>query len=143
MRMRPVDASKKENESEVWENLFRDEEHAKKSNKFKIGDTVRISRIKGIFEHGFLPNWSEQIYKLREINNSSPVTYILEDLQGEIIVGSFYNEELQKTSQEVFRIEKVLRKKKINGIEHGLVKWIGYSEKFNEWLPVSKLQKIN
>ena len=143
IRMRPVDASKKENESEVWENLFRDEEHIKKSNKFKIGDTVRISRIKGIFEHGFLPNWSEQIYKIHKINNSIPVTYILKDLQGEIIVGSFYIEELQKTSQEVYRIEKVLRKKKINGIDHGLVKWIGYSDKFNEWLPVSKLQNIN
>ena len=141
--MRPIDASKKENESDVWENLFRDEEHAEKSNKFKVGDTVRISRIKGIFEHGFLPNWSEQIYKIHKINNSIPVTYILKDLQGEIIVGSFYDEELQKTSQEVFRIEKVLRKKKINGVDHGLVKWIGYSEKFNEWLPVSKLQNIN
>ena len=126
-----------------WENIFKDDEQHKKSSKFKIGETVRISRIKGIFEHGFLPNWSEQIYKIHKINNSSPVTYILEDLQGETIEGSFYNEELQKTSQEVFRIEKVLRKKKINGIEHGLVKWIGYSDKFNEWLPVSKLQKIN
>ena len=143
IRMRPVDASKKENESVVWENLFKDDEHHKKSSKFKIGETVRISRIKGIFEHGFLPNWSEQIYKIHKINNSSPVTYILKDLQNEIIEGSFYNEELQKTSQEVFRIEKVLRKKKINGIEHGLVKWIGYSDKFNEWLPVSKLQNIN
>ena len=56
IRMRPIDASKIENESEVWENLFRDDEQAKTSKKFKIGDTVRISRIKGIFEHGFLPN---------------------------------------------------------------------------------------
>ena len=131
------------NESEVWENLFRDDEHVKKSNKFKNGDTVRISRIKGIFEHGFLPNWSEQIYKIHKINNSTPVTYILRDLQDEVIEGSFYDEELQKTSQEVYRIEKVLRKKKINGIEHGLVKWIRYSDKFNEWIPVSKLQEIN
>ena len=141
--MRPTDASKKENESEVWENIFRDENHTKQSKTFKVGDSVRISRIKGIFEHGFLPNWSEQIYKIHKINNSIPVTYIRKDLQGEIIVGSFYIEELQKTSQEVYRIEKVLRKKKINGIDHGLVKWIGYSDKFNEWLPVSKLQNIN
>ena len=85
--MRPVDASKKENESEVWENLFKDDEHAKKSNKFKNGDTVRISRIKGIFEHGFLPNWSEQIYKIHKINNSTPVTYILRDLQDKVYRG--------------------------------------------------------
>ena len=146
IRMRPVDASKKENETEVWENLFRDDDShdgtSKKSNKFKIGDTVRISRIKGIFEHGFLPNWSEQVYKIESINNSKPVTYVLKDLQDEIIEGSFYAEELQKTSQEIYRIEKVLRKKKIDGIEHGLVKWIGYSDKFNEWLPVSKINSI-
>ena len=101
IRMRPVDASKKENESEVWENLFRDNKHARKSNKFRIGDTVRISRIIGIFEPGFLPNWSEQIYKIHKINSSTPVTYILKDLQGEIIDGFLYNEELQKTSQDV------------------------------------------
>ena len=81
------------------------------SNKFKIKDTVRISRIKGIFEHGFLPNWSEQVYRVHAINKSTPVTYILRDLQDEFIEGGFYAEELQKTSQEVFRIEKVLRKK--------------------------------
>ena len=78
-------------------------------NKFELGDTVRISRIKGIFEHGFLPNWTEQIYKIHIINMSTSVTYILKDLQDELIEGGFYNEELQKTSQEVFRIEKVLR----------------------------------
>ena len=143
IRMRPVDASKKQNETEVWENLFRDDnETPKNSNKFKVGDSVRISRIKGIFEHGFLPNWTEQVYKIESINNSEPVTYVLKDLQDEIIKSSFYAEELQKTSQEIHRIEKVLRKKKIAGIEHGLVKWIGYSDKFNEWLPVSKINSI-
>ena len=93
-------------------------------------------------EHGFSPNWTEQIYKIHKINKSKPVTYILKDLQDEIIEGGFYKEELQKTSQEVFRIEKISRKKKINGIDHGLVKWIGYSDKFNEWLPVSKINSI-
>ena len=73
-RMRPIDASKLENESEVRENLSRDDEQAKTSKKFQIGDTVRISRIKGIFEHGFLPIWTEQIYKIHGINNSTPIT---------------------------------------------------------------------
>ena len=106
IRMRPVDASKKENESEVWENLFRDDEQAKKSNKFKIGDSVRISRIKGIFEHRFLPNWTEQIYKMHKINKSTPITYILKDLQDEIIEGGFYKEELQKHHKKCFKSRK-------------------------------------
>ena len=144
IKMRPIDASKKVRSSEVWNNIADTSAFMKRKKKgtFKVGDTVRISRIKGIFEHGFLPNWSEQVYKIHAINNSSPITYILKDLQDEIIDGSFYTEELQKTSQEVYRIEKVLRKKKINGVEHGLVKWIGYSDKFNQWLPVSKINSI-
>ena len=100
--MRPIDASKIENESKVWENLFRDDEQAKKSDKFKIGVTVRILRIKGILEHGFLPNWTEQIYRIHKIKKSTPVAYILIDLQDEIIEGGFYEEELQKTLQNVF-----------------------------------------
>ena len=75
IRMRPIDASKVENESEVWENFFRDDEKAKKYSKFKIGDTVRISRMQGIFEHGFLPNWSEQVYRVHAIK-PTPVTYL-------------------------------------------------------------------
>ena len=87
IRMTPVDASKKQNETDVWENLFKDldihDETSKKSNKFKVGDTVRISRIKGILEHGFLPNWSEQVYKIEiRLLIQTPVTYILKDLTG-------------------------------------------------------------
>jgi len=59
------------------------------------------------------------------------VTYILKDISGEVIKGGFYNQQLQKTKQKVFRIKKVIRKQKINGIEHGLVKWLGYNKKDN------------
>lgn len=111
--------------------------------KFTVGDQVRISRIKGIFEKGYLPNWSEALYTVHEVKRTDPITYILKDMNGEIIKGGFYTEELQKSSQEIFRIEKVIRKKKINGIEHGLVKWLGYDKKFNEWKPMSELKKIN
>jgi hypothetical protein len=63
-------------------------------------------------------------------------------MNGEEILGSFYTEELQKSTQEVFRIEKIIRKKKINGIINGLVKWLGYSDKFNEWKPMSEIDKL-
>ena len=65
--------------------------------KFKVGDKVRISRIKGVFEKGYLPNWSEAIYVINKIKNTCPVTYVLEDTKGEIITGSFYEQELLKT----------------------------------------------
>ena len=102
--------------------------------KFSVGDQVRIRRTKGIFEKGYLPNWSE-------VKRTDPITYILKDMNGEIITGGFYTEELKKSNQDVVRIEKVMRKKKINGIKHGLVKWLGYDEKFNEWKPMSEFEK--
>jgi hypothetical protein len=116
---------------------------ASQGSKFAVGDQVRISRIKGIFEKGYLPNWSEEVYTVHEVKRTDPITYILKDMTGDIVTGGFYTEELQKSKQEVFRIEKVLRKKKINGIEHGLVKWLGYDKKFNEWKPMSEIKQIN
>ena len=57
---------------------------------------MRISRIKQIFEKGYLPNWSEKVYKVIEVKNAVPFTYISEDTSGEKIVSSFYNEKLLK-----------------------------------------------
>jgi Integrase core domain len=110
--------------------------------KFKVDDKVRISRIKGTFEKGYLPNWSEAIYLIHEVKQTSPVTYILKDTAGEVLEGSFYENELQITKQEIYRIEKVIRKKNIKGVEHALVKWMGYNDKFNEWIPVKNLYKL-
>ena len=70
-----------------------------------------------------------------------PVTNTLEDLNKERIEGSFYEAELQKTKQEMFSIEKALRRNKKNGM--ALVKWRGYSSKFNSWVPISSLERIN
>ncbi len=141
IKMTPTEASEKENEVEVLNNQGFAGRIAKKP-KFKVGDRVRISRLKGLFEKGYLPNWSEEVFEIVEVKYTNPYTYILKDSQGEVVVGSFYTEELQKTSQEVYRIEKVLRKKKINGVEHGFVKWLGYDKKFNEWIPTKDIGKV-
>src|SRR5207244_7392860 len=114
----------------------------KRKPKYKVADKVRISRIKGTFEKGYLPNWSEQIYIVDDVLKTTPVTYRIKDSLNESIKGSFYEQELQKTNQEVYRVEKVLRKKKIDGIEHALVKWSGYSDKFNEWILMENTKKI-
>ena len=112
-----------------------------KTPKFKVGDKVRISRLKAVFEKGYLSNWSEAIYVIQKVKRTCPVTYILEDMRGELLKGSFYEKELLQTNQEVYRIEKVLRKKNINGVEYAFVKWMGYSNKFNDWIPVKNLYK--
>ena len=106
------------------------EEFNKKDPKFKIGDHVRISKYKNIFAKGYTPNWSEEIFVVKNIKNTVPWTYLINDLNGEKIVGSFYEKELQKTDEKEFRIEKVI-KKKGNRL---LVKWKNYNNYFNGWI---------
>ena len=91
----------------------------KKHPKFKVGDYVRISKYKNIFAKGYTPNWSEEVFVINKIKNTVPWTYVISDLNGEEITGSFHEKELQKTSQEKFRIEKVLKKKVINCMSNG------------------------
>ena len=85
-----------------------DENPNKKDPKFKVGDHVRISKYKKIFAKGYTPNWSEEVFVINKIKNTVPWTYAINDLNGEEIIGSFYEKELQKE----FRIEKVLKRKK-------------------------------
>ena len=83
----------------------------KKNPKFKVGDRVRISKYKNIFAKRHAPNWSEEVFVINKIKNTVPWTYVINDLNGEEIIGSFYEKQLQKTNQKEFRIEKVLKRK--------------------------------
>ena len=76
--------------------------------KFKVGDNVRISNYKNIFAKGYTPNWSEEVFVVNKVQDTVPWTYLINDLNGEEIKGSFYEKELQKTNQKEFRIEKVI-----------------------------------
>ena len=79
--------------------------------KFKTGDIVRISKYKKIFARRYLPNWSEEIFLITKVKNTVPQTYVISDLKGEEIVGTFYEKELQKANQKEFRVEKVIKRK--------------------------------
>ena len=94
------------------------EDFNKKYPKFKVGDHVRISKYKNIFAKGYTPNWSEEVFVVSKIKNAVPWTYVVSDLNGEKTTGSFYKKELQKTSQEKFRIEKE-KEKGIQCISNG------------------------
>ena len=98
--------------------------------KFKVGDHVRISKYKNIFAKGYNPNWSEEVFVIKEIKNTVPWTYVINDLNGEEITGTFYEKELQKIDQQEFRIEKVIKKKG----DKLYVKWKGYDNSFNSWI---------
>ena len=110
--------------------------------KYKVGDRVRIVKKKKTFEKGFTPNWTEELFTISKVKATKPVTYNIEDTRGEEIQGTFYEPELQKTKQEIYRIEKVLKKRtRSNGVKEVYVKWKGYSNDFNSWIPQSDLQQ--
>ena len=92
-----------------------------KNPKFKVGDRVGISQYKNIFAKGQALNWSEEFFVVSKIKNTVPWTYVINDLNGEKIIGSFYKKELQKTNQKEFTIEKD-------------IKWKGYDNSFNSWI---------
>ena len=84
-----------------------DKEVNGKDPKFQVGDHVRISKYKNIFTKDYTPNWYEETFVIKGIKNTIPWTYVINDLNREEIIGTFYEKELQKTNQEEFKIEKV------------------------------------
>ena len=115
IRMKPIDV-----EDNTYINT--DKNTNDKNPKFKVGDRVRISKYKNIFAKGYTPNWSEEVFIIKIVKNTVPWTYVINDLNGEEIMGIFYGKELQKTNEEEFRIEKVIKRKD----DKIYVKWKGY-----------------
>ena len=144
IKTKPVDVTA-ENEKKVWHTLYDDHNVVKNVKyKFKIGDQVRISKMKRTFEKGYLPNFSKEIFTISKQIPRDPPVYKLKDLDGEELKGTFYEKELQKIIKEddVYEIEKILKKRGRGNNVHYLVKWLGYPNKFNSWVPASEINKI-
>ena len=101
-----------------------------KDPKFKVGDYVRISKYKNISAKGYVPNWSEEFFVIKKVKNTVPWAYVINDLNGEKIIGTFHEKELQSTNQQKFRIGKVIKKKG----DKLYVKWKDYNNSFNSWI---------
>ena len=105
--MTPIEASKK-NESTLYFNLHGDMEQLSSKPKFKVGDKVRISKYKRkVFDKGYTPNWTEEIFLIDKIQSTNPITYRLKDLNNEEIQGSFYEPELLKAKQDLLKTESL------------------------------------
>ena len=83
--------------------------------------------IKIFLQNPMFQNQSEEIFVIRKVKNTVPWTYVITDLSGEEIVGSFYEKELQKTNQKEFRVEKVIMRKG----DKQYVKWKSNNNLFN------------
>ena len=136
IKMSPIEGSKKINENKI-KNIYNFEK-TKKPGRFKIGDRVRLSLEKNIFEKGYDTNWTQEIFVIYDIKYSNVPYYYLKDLNNEKLQGTFYQEELQKTKQDnLYTIEKILKTNK----DKIYVKWRGYDNSFNSWINKNTVTK--
>ena len=114
-----------------------------KKYKYKVNDSVRISKARRTFKKGYLPNWTEEIFTIAFRENKSRPVYVLKDYNNEFIEGKFYEEELQLVEPpEEFRIEKIIQKKKQGNKNVYFVKWKGYNDSFNSWVSENDLKVL-
>lgn len=135
--LKPIDVTRK-NEAFILKNIYsRHDVNSRQKALFEVGDYVRISKSKLLFEKGYTPNWSTELFKISRVRrNDNPVSYQLEDLNGQPIKGCFYAAELQKTKQpDVYLVEKVIRKRG----NQLLVKWLGFPDSFNSYVKNSDI----
>ena len=123
IKMKPVD---------VKPSIYIDfnKENNKKGPKCKVGDHVRILKYKNIFAKSYVPNWSEKGFVIKKVKNTVLWTYDIIDINGQEIIKMFYEKELQKTIEIVFRVEKVIIRKG----DKLYVKWKDYDNSFNSWI---------
>lgn len=133
--MKPIDVNV-ENEKEILNSRFLNRCTISRKRKFKLNDIVRISRSRHVFEKGYTPNYTTELFKIVKVCNTFPPTYLLEDLMGSSIKGGFYEEELLKTQHSnIYLVEKVIRKR---GTQL-FVKWLGFDKKHNSWIEAAEV----
>lgn len=137
-KLRPIDINKK-NEEDVLKSVYNAQlyKHPSSQEKFHVGDVVRLSREKNIFVKGYRVRWTTELFKIKKVQFSEPVTYLLEDMEGNPIRGAFYAEEIQLTrSPDIYLVEKVLRRKN----KKLYVKWLGLGKEHNSWINSSDIK---
>ena len=111
---------------------------------FKIGDFVRIAKIKGKFSRGYNEQSSQEIFKIVNVKRHFKIPlYVLSNYRGdETIKGSFYPFELVKVKGDVFRVEKVIKRRKYRGKNQLFVKWKGFDDTYNSWIDGTDVQQV-
>lgn len=126
--------------------LLKKKRKTKKGFKYKLGQLVRISHLKGAFTRSYNEQWSYEVYKIyRRFFLEGIPMYKLKDLALELISGNFYQAELlpvNKNEETLWHIEKILKRRVKNKKRQVLVKWVGYPHKFNSWIDESEVKNI-
>ena len=163
---RTPESVNKDNEVEVWMTQYRRQPQSGKIDlktikmekkrkrrtksifKFKVGNYVRISNLRGLFDREYDERWTGEVFKIAErFSNQAFPLYKLEDIEGKAIVGTFYQMELQKVDFDpdaTFKIEKVLKiRKRKSHPEESLVRWLHWPKKYDSWIESSQVSDVN
>ena len=145
IKMTPQEVTS-ENAVQVFRNLYGTISSRPKINmKFKKGDLVRISKLRGVFDKKYEQSFTDELFTVTRTIPRTPPVYKLEDYDGEPIEGSFYEAELQKvkmTRDRMFQVEKILKRRVVKGEKQVFVRWKNWPEKFNSWVKASEVVGI-
>jgi len=148
IRMRPSDVDNEVAAQKAWYYLFYratsgQSQKRKQPILLPTNQRVRISKWKGEFEKGYTPNWSREHFTVTKRAKHPQTLYNIKDSSGEPIEGAFYNSELQAVSQNRLEVDQVLKHRGRRGSKQHqvLVRWRGWPDKFDRWIPYSELQK--
>lgn len=134
IKMKPENVTIEEEEKLV--KLLNSSKYDYKKPKFKVGDHVRLSKYKHIFEKGYTPNWGVEIFTIDEVQRTKPTTYKLKDARNVPVAGGVYEYELLKVKYpDMYLIEKIL-KKRGNQL---YVKWLGFDNTWNSWIDKTEI----
>ena len=124
------------NERKVRKRLYPIIKRKRQKIKFQPGQTVRITRKKGIFEKGYDMTYSYEVFKIDSVKPTYPLTYAIKDFNGEVLKGSFYGNEIQLVdkSDNIYPVEKIISTRNRAGTREYLVKWLGYPIAANSWV---------
>jgi transposase InsO family protein len=142
LKMRPTDVEGEAAANKAWINLYyKDSCLRSKKTPLTEGERTRISRWKGEFEKGYVPNWTREHFIVDKRLEHPRTVYKLKDARNEAVEGNFYESELQALPSVTLQVERVIRQRKRGTNKEVLVKWRGFSDKFNRWIPSGDLQK--
>ena len=145
IKKEPINVNKG-NEMEIWKRLYLPTlTKVTKPALYKKGDKVRLSVEREAFPRGYYEGWTQEYFVIDKIIKSIPTRYLLKDILGEEVTGSFYEAELQKIDKPQdaeFVIEKILRRRGRGDNREVLIKWKYWPDKYNSWEPASSVKDI-
>lgn len=128
-----------ENEQELLNTVYnyKREYSQRRMAKYRVGDYVRLSKYRTVFDKSYTPNWTTEVFTVRKVQyNTDPITYLLKNYYNEEIPGSVYAEQIQSVlNPDEYLVEKILRRK--DGRVY--VKWLGFDNRHNSWIPEENL----